>query len=56
MARLKSITSPFRSSEAFDMEDMIDPRDTRPILCEFIEDAQRVLRTQLGPPPIPFRP
>lgn len=55
-ARLRDITSPFRSAEAFDMEDIIDPRDTRPLLCEFVEDAQRVLRTQLGPPPIPFRP
>jgi acetyl-CoA carboxylase carboxyltransferase component len=47
--RLKAIASPFRSAEAFDIEDIIDPRDTRPILCDFIEMAQGVLRTQLGP-------
>lgn len=47
--RLKAIASPFRSTEAFDVEDMIDPRDTRPILCDFIEMAQDILKTQLGP-------
>ena len=55
-ARLNDIASPFRSAEAFDMEDIIDPRDTRALLCEFIEDAQAVLQTQLGPPAIPYRP
>ncbi len=56
-ARLKGIASPFRSAEAFDIEDIIDPRDTRPLLCEFIETAQTVLRTQLGPSPaLSYRP
>ncbi len=55
--RLKAIASPFRSAEAFDIEDIIDPRDTRPLLCEFIETAQAVLRTQLGPSPaLSYRP
>jgi acetyl-CoA carboxylase carboxyltransferase component len=47
--RLKAVTSPFRTAEAFNIEDIIDPRDTRPMLCDFIETAQGVLRTQLGP-------
>jgi len=47
--RLKAIASPFRTAEAFNIEDIIDPRDTRPILCDFIELAQGVLKTQLGP-------
>ncbi len=47
--RLQAVTSPFRAAEAFDIEDIIDPRDTRPLLCDFIEAAQDVLRTQLGP-------
>ena len=47
--RLKAIASPFRTAEAFNIEDMIDPRDTRPILCDFIEMAQPILKTQLGP-------
>ncbi len=43
-ARLEKVTSPFRSAEAFLVEDIIDPRDTRPFLCEFAELAQRQLR------------
>lgn len=47
--RLKAITSPFRSAEAYDLEDIIDPRDTRPLLREFIDLAQGILKTQFGP-------
>jgi len=47
--RLQAIASPFRSAEAFDVEDITDPRDTRPLLCDFIETAQDILKTQLGP-------
>ena len=47
--RLKAIASPFRTAEVFNIEDIIDPRDTRPLLCDFIETAQPVLKTQLGP-------
>ncbi len=49
--RLLALASPFRSAEAGGIEDIIDPRDTRPIVCDFIEDAQEVLKTQLGPTP-----
>jgi len=34
-ARLDAVTSPFRTAEQFSVEDIIDPRDTRPLLCEF---------------------
>ncbi len=37
-------------------QDIIDPRDTRALLCEFVEDAQRILRSQLGAPRIPYLP
>lgn len=37
--RLDSVTSPFRTVEKFNVEDIIDPRDTRPLLCEFAELA-----------------
>jgi len=47
--RLKAVASPFRTAEAFNIEEIIDPRDTRPILCDFIETAQGMLKTQLGP-------
>ncbi|MDB5398784.1 MAG: methylmalonyl-CoA carboxyltransferase [Rhodopila sp.] len=33
--RLERMRSPFRSAEAFIIEEIIDPRDTRPLLCEF---------------------
>lgn len=42
-ARLAKVTSPFRSAERFNVEDIIDPRDTRPLLCEFAELAWRRL-------------
>ena len=41
--RLDKVTSPFRSAEMFNVEDIIDPRDTRPLLCEFAELAWRKL-------------
>ncbi len=33
--RLNAVRSPFRTAEAFLVEEIIDPRDTRPLLCEF---------------------
>jgi acetyl-CoA carboxylase carboxyltransferase component len=33
--RLEKLRSPFRSAESFWIEEIIDPRDTRPLLCEF---------------------
>ena len=38
-ARLEQLRSPFRSAEAFLIEEIIDPRDTRPLLCEFANMA-----------------
>ena len=37
--RLNRVRSPFRTAERFGVEDIIDPRDTRPLLCEFAELA-----------------
>ena len=47
--RIENLCSPFRTAEAFGVEHLIDPRETRPILCDFVETAQSVLQTQLGP-------
>ena len=41
--RLGKVTSPFRTAEQFLIEDIIDPRDTRALLCEFAALAQRRL-------------
>lgn len=46
--RLRAVTSPFRTAEHFGIEEIIDPRDTRPLLCEWIETAYRLLPTELG--------
>src|SRR6267143_2287071 len=35
--RLTKLRSPFRSAETFWIEEIIDPRDTRPLLCEFAD-------------------
>jgi acetyl-CoA carboxylase carboxyltransferase component len=37
--RLNAVRSPFRTAERFMVEDIIDPRDTRPLLCEWAERA-----------------
>lgn len=54
-ARLQALASPFRTAEATG-QDIIDPRETRPRLVEFVRDAQRILGSQLGPPPFPYMP
>ncbi len=55
-AHLQAIASPFRTAEAFNIEEIMDPRDSRPVLCDFIETAQDVLQTQLGPSAVPYMP
>jgi len=40
-ARLAKVTSPFRTAEQFMVEDIIDPRQTRKLLCEFVTLAMR---------------
>ena len=50
------ISSPFRTAEASGL-DLIDPRETRARLCDFVDMAQGVIKTQLGPGSGPtFRP
>jgi acetyl-CoA carboxylase carboxyltransferase component len=43
------LASPFLTAEKFRVPDIIDPRDTRRVLCHWIEDAWRMLPEQLGP-------
>lgn len=52
--RLNKVRSPFRTAEAFLVEEIIDPRDTRPLLCEFANLAAP-LRTA-GIPTFGYRP
>ena len=52
--RLNRVRSPFRVADVFGVEEMIDPRDTRPLLCEFANLAARL--RQPGPVATPMRP
>lgn len=45
--RLNALASPFRTAEATG-QDIIDPRTTRAHICDFVEDAQRIVQSQLG--------
>ena len=47
--RLGQFRSPFRTAEAFGIEEIIDPRDTRPLLCDWVEIAYSLLANDLGP-------
>ena len=44
-ARLEALRSPFRAAEAFALEEIIDPRETRQYLCEYANLAQGLLQT-----------
>lgn len=52
--KFEAMRSPFRTAEAFIAEEIIDPRETRPLLCEFAQHAYRVLKT--GPRSFGMRP
>ena len=52
--RLQQLRSPFRTAEAFTVEEIIDPRDTRPLLCEFANLAAPL--RQIGPSSFTMRP
>ena len=34
--KMEKVRSPFRTAESFIAEEIIDPRDTRKLLCEFV--------------------
>lgn len=42
--KFEAMRSPFRTAEAFIAEEIIDPRDTRPLLVDFVRHAWRVLK------------
>jgi acetyl-CoA carboxylase carboxyltransferase component len=50
-AELQALSSPFRMAEAFAVEDIIDPRETRAYLARFVETAYSTLPSRLGPKP-----
>jgi acetyl-CoA carboxylase carboxyltransferase component len=55
-AELVSLRSPFLTAEAFGVEDIIDPRETRPLLVEWARRAYEIVQTGLGPTARGLRP
>lgn len=49
-AEYHRIGSPFRTAENFGILDIIDPRETRSVLCDWIEDAWEVIESEAGWP------
>jgi acetyl-CoA carboxylase carboxyltransferase component len=56
--RLDAVRSPFRTAERFGVEEIIDPRDTRALLCDWAERAHELIRHELpaGPKSRGLRP
>jgi acetyl-CoA carboxylase carboxyltransferase component len=52
--RLNKVRSPFRSAEYFEIEEIIDPRDTRPALCRWVKLARKALSS--APAAFGYRP
>jgi acetyl-CoA carboxylase carboxyltransferase component len=53
---LNRFRSPLRTAESFGVEEIIDPRDTRSLLCEWVEGAYGMLPAELGPKARTCRP
>jgi acetyl-CoA carboxylase carboxyltransferase component len=49
--RLDAVRSPFRTAERFGVEEIIDPRDTRRLLCDWAERAHELVRHELAAGP-----
>src|SRR5262245_8473002 len=48
--------SPFARAEAFGVHDLLDPRETRARLCDWVEEIQPALMAHLGPRGYSLRP
>ncbi|MDP6605367.1 MAG: carboxyl transferase domain-containing protein, partial [Dehalococcoidia bacterium] len=55
-ARMISLRSPWAAAEAFNAEEIIDPRDTRPVLDDWLEMAYDRLPADIGRKTRPMRP
>lgn len=53
---LRAGRSPFPRAESFSAHEIIDPRETRPFLCEWVEWSQSRLATLPGPVRFGYRP
>ena len=57
-ARIESARGPIGPLNRFQIEEMIDPRDTRRLICEWVADAYRIVSqpARLVPRALQFRP
>jgi acetyl-CoA carboxylase carboxyltransferase component len=57
-ARIESARGPLGPLNRFEMEEMIDPRETRALVCEWVETAYRIVShpARLAPRALQFRP
>ncbi len=55
-AELAAKQSPFPRAEDFAVHDLIDPKETRPLLCRWVERVQRLLPPLLGQNGFSYRP
>ena len=57
-ARIESARGPIGPLNRFQIEEMIDPRDTRRLICEWVQDAYRIVSqpARLTPRALQFRP
>ena len=51
-ARLTRVLSPFRTAERFSVEEIIDPRDTRPILVDWARRAHELVAMDVAGGPV----
>ena len=57
-ARIESARGPVGPLNRFEMEEMVDPRDTRKLVCEWVNTAYQMVTQpgRLGPRDLQFRP
>lgn len=55
-ATLAAVGSPFRTAEHFGVQDLIDPRESRALLCDWVVDVYRLLPELVGRPSFGARP
>ena len=54
--QLMQSRKPYPAAESFSVHDLIDPRETRPVLCEWVDWIQPKLATLSGPTGFAMRP
>ena len=54
--RMRAARSPFPRAESFSVHELIDPRETRPVLCQWVDLIQNQLNELTGPVTFCMRP